>query len=126
MARPLDGLRVFLVEPDDEERDVFRTGLARAGADVATATTAGELDDLFAEGDADLVVADFTLVDEPEAAARRIAEAHAPLVAISDEPLPPPLAAILAPGGPMVTILEPVQTDEILDLPSADEDLASA
>ena len=64
MARPLAGVRVLLVEDDDDSRNLLSLVLNRFGADVVAASSSAEALDSFKQRTPDLVISDIGMAEE--------------------------------------------------------------
>jgi CheY-like chemotaxis protein len=77
-GRRLDGVRVLLVEDDDDTRDLISTVLAARGARVAAAGSVVEASRLFDAGRPDIVLSDIGLPGEDGFALVRALRRRAP------------------------------------------------
>ena len=63
-ARPLDGVRILLVEDDDDIRDLMRLALASQGGELVAVASAGEAVAAFEAETPDVVVSDINMPGE--------------------------------------------------------------
>jgi PAS domain S-box-containing protein len=63
-VRPLDGVRVLLVEDDDDSRHLLSLILQRYGAEVVSAASSAEALDAFVQKTPDVVVSDIGMAEE--------------------------------------------------------------
>ena len=63
-AQSLAGLRVLVVDDDADARDLLRTVLTRAGAEVTTSSSAADALNALSEGEHDVLVSDIGMPDE--------------------------------------------------------------
>ncbi len=63
-GRPLAGVRVLLVEDDEDSRQLLSLVLARYGAEVVSASSSGEAFDSFTQKTPDIVISDIGMPDE--------------------------------------------------------------
>jgi signal transduction histidine kinase/ActR/RegA family two-component response regulator len=63
-ARPLDGLRVLVVDDESDAREILSTMFRQCGAQVNTAATSGEALEVLSEWRPDVLVSDIGMPDE--------------------------------------------------------------
>ncbi|HUR33472.1 MAG TPA: ATP-binding protein [Vicinamibacterales bacterium] len=100
----LNGARVLLVDDDADTRDVLKTLLEAAGADVMASASAGETRRLFARSHPDLLIADIGMPDEDGyaliASIRQMetGTSHVPAIALTARTRPEDVEEALAAG----------------------------
>ncbi len=60
----LAGIRVLLVEDDDDSRNLLTLVLERYGADVLAAASSAEAQNAFSQGEPDIVISDIGMAEE--------------------------------------------------------------
>jgi CheY-like chemotaxis protein len=112
MAHPLAGIRILVVEDDDDNRDLLAHTLTAEGASVTAVSTAAEALPLVPT--ADIIVTDYVLPDDDAVwLLERVNKQPRPLpvIAVSgyDQRQEPRLAAALFAG----KLLKPVDFDQL-------------